>query len=206
MCRPARLRAQRRPGRVLDVIEHADHLADWLNAADVPSVAMLGNSFGYRVAIELAVRHPDRLAALVLVDSTMDPSARTRPGRSSGGCGHGQGGPLAAADLVRDVRDAGPGRVVGTWLCPATRSRTCFPRSRCGAGHPGQPRTHRAAGLGADRHLTPVSPGLRRAARVRVGAAGGAAELQQSSCQRHRRLLWTLVSARRPWATSPGWL
>jgi pimeloyl-ACP methyl ester carboxylesterase len=77
--RPARLRPSGDPGRVLDVIEHADHLADWLNAADLPSVAVLGNSFGCQVAVELAVCHPDRVAGLVLVDPTMDPSARTAP-------------------------------------------------------------------------------------------------------------------------------
>ena len=38
-------------GRVLHAIEHADHLADWLNAADLPSVAVLGNAFGCQVAV-----------------------------------------------------------------------------------------------------------------------------------------------------------
>jgi pimeloyl-ACP methyl ester carboxylesterase len=40
---------------------------------------MLGNSFGCQIAVELAVRHPDRVAGLVLVGPTMDSSARTAP-------------------------------------------------------------------------------------------------------------------------------
>ena len=67
------------PGRVLGVAEHADHLAAWLEAGGLPPVAMLGNSFGCQVAVELAVRHPDRVRGLVLVGPTMDPSARTAP-------------------------------------------------------------------------------------------------------------------------------
>jgi pimeloyl-ACP methyl ester carboxylesterase len=45
------------PGRVLNITEHADHLTDWLQAAGLPSVVVLGNSFGCQVAVELAVRH-----------------------------------------------------------------------------------------------------------------------------------------------------
>ena len=67
------------PGRVLGVAEHADHLAAWLEAGGLPPVAMLGNSFGCQIAVELAVRHPDRVAGLVLVGPTMDSSARTAP-------------------------------------------------------------------------------------------------------------------------------
>jgi pimeloyl-ACP methyl ester carboxylesterase len=50
------------PGTVLDVPEHAEHLAAWLAAAGAPSAVVVGNSFGCQVAVELAVRHPDRVA------------------------------------------------------------------------------------------------------------------------------------------------
>lgn len=102
------------PGRVLDVTEHADHLADWLEAADLSPV-VLGNSFGCQVAVELAVRHPDRVRGLVLVGPTMDPAARTasrqvlRWLRDTA-----REDPLQLPILVRDVRDAGLHRVVGT--------------------------------------------------------------------------------------------
>jgi pimeloyl-ACP methyl ester carboxylesterase len=103
------------PGRVLDVAEHADHLADWLQAADLPPVVVLGNSFGCQVAVELAVRHPDRVRGLVLVGPTMDPAARTlsrqilRWLRDTV-----REDPLQLPIMVRDVRDAGLHRVVGT--------------------------------------------------------------------------------------------
>jgi pimeloyl-ACP methyl ester carboxylesterase len=103
------------PGRVLDVTEHADHLAEWLQAADLPPVAVLGNSFGCQVAVELAVRHLDHVRGLVLVGPTMDPAARTasrqilRWLRDTA-----REDPLQLPILLRDVRDAGLHRVVGT--------------------------------------------------------------------------------------------
>jgi pimeloyl-ACP methyl ester carboxylesterase len=103
------------PGRVLGVAEHADHLASWLEAADLPPVAVLGNSFGCQVAVELAVRHPDRVRGLILVGPTMDPAARTasrqilRWLRDTA-----REDPLQLPILGRDVRDAGLHRVLGT--------------------------------------------------------------------------------------------
>jgi hypothetical protein len=115
---------------------------------------------------------------------------------------------LQPSILVRDVRDAGPRRVVGT-LAHALRDpiEDKLPLGQgAGAGHPGQPRTHRAAGLGADRHPTLVSHGLRRAARVRVGLLAALQSLSNLAANAITGFLWTLVSARRPSATSPGWL
>ena len=103
------------PGRVLDVAQHADHLAAWLEAGDLSPVAVLGNSFGCQVAVELAVRYPDRVRGLVLVGPTVDPTARTasrqilRWLRDTA-----REDPLQLPILARDVRDAGPRRVVGT--------------------------------------------------------------------------------------------
>jgi pimeloyl-ACP methyl ester carboxylesterase len=103
------------PGRVLDVAEHADHLAAWLEATGLPPVVVLGNSFGCQVAVDLAVRHPDRVGGLVLIGPTMDPSARTasrqilRWLRDTA-----REDPLQLPILLRDVRDAGPHRVAGT--------------------------------------------------------------------------------------------
>ena len=103
------------PGRVLGVAEHADHLAAWLEAADLPPVAMLGNSFGCQIAVELAVRHPDWVAGLVLVGPTMNPSARTVPWQILRWLWDTvREDPLQLPILLRDVRDAGPHRVVGT--------------------------------------------------------------------------------------------
>jgi pimeloyl-ACP methyl ester carboxylesterase len=81
----------------------------------MPLAAKLGNSFGCQVAVELAVRHPQRVGGLVLVGPTIDPAARTairqivRWLRDSA-----REDRLQLPILLRDVRDAGPQRVLGT--------------------------------------------------------------------------------------------
>jgi pimeloyl-ACP methyl ester carboxylesterase len=103
------------PGRVLDVAQHADHLAAWLEATGLPPVVALGNSFGCQVAVDLAVRHPDRVCGLVLIGPTMDPSARTASRQIMRWLRDtAREDPLQLPILLRDVRDAGPHRVAGT--------------------------------------------------------------------------------------------
>ena len=103
------------PGQVLDVAEHADHLAAWLQTAGLPPVAVLGNSFGCQVAVDLAVRYPDRVCGLVLVGPTIDPAARTAPRQMLRWLRDtAREDPLQLPILFRDVRDAGPHRVAGT--------------------------------------------------------------------------------------------
>ena len=60
------------PGWNLGVVEHADYLVGWLE-----QVMLLGNSFGCQVAVDLAVRYPERVRSLVLASPTTDPTART---------------------------------------------------------------------------------------------------------------------------------
>ena len=56
-------------GRVPGLREMADILASWLDALRIDSVDVAGHSMGGQVAIHFAVRHPDRLRRLVLVDA-----------------------------------------------------------------------------------------------------------------------------------------
>jgi pimeloyl-ACP methyl ester carboxylesterase len=103
------------PGRVLNVAEHADHLADWLEATGLPPVVVLGNSFGCQVAVDLAVRYPDLVRALVLVGPTIDPAARTAFRQILRWLGDtALEDPLQLPILARDLRDAGLHRVVET--------------------------------------------------------------------------------------------
>ncbi|HET7519181.1 MAG TPA: alpha/beta hydrolase [Actinomycetes bacterium] len=103
------------PGRVLDVAEHAAHVAAWLEASGLAPVVVLGNSFGCQVAVDLAVRHPYLIRGLILVGPTVDPAARTvsrqllRWLRDTA-----REDPMQLPILLRDVRDAGLRRVAGT--------------------------------------------------------------------------------------------
>ncbi|MGN9837039.1 alpha/beta fold hydrolase [Nonomuraea sp. H19] len=55
----------------------ADALADWLEAAGLPPVCMAGSSFGCQIAVDVAVRYPERVRSLVLIGPTVDPMARS---------------------------------------------------------------------------------------------------------------------------------
>jgi pimeloyl-ACP methyl ester carboxylesterase len=104
-----------KPSTVLDVGAHADIVAALLDTLGTPPVALLGNSFGCQVAVEMALRRPDLVAALILVGPTTDPAAATA---------RGQLGRLLrdlphedwrqAPILAADIRDAGPRRIVKT--------------------------------------------------------------------------------------------
>jgi pimeloyl-ACP methyl ester carboxylesterase len=112
-----------KPDEILDVCRHADVLAGWLESLDVAPVAVLGNSFGCQVAVELTRRRPDLVAALVLVGPTTDPAAATM-------CGQVRRFVVnllfedwrQAPILIADVRNAGLRRIVVT-LRHATRDR-----------------------------------------------------------------------------------
>lgn len=65
------------PGWTLTVPELAGFLHAWMDAAGLGRVVLLGNSMGCQIAIELAVRHPERIDRLILVGPTVDPEART---------------------------------------------------------------------------------------------------------------------------------
>lgn len=65
-----------KPRHALDVAELADMLAAWLDAAGLDRVALLANSFGCQVAVELATRNPERVSHLILTGPTIDRHAR----------------------------------------------------------------------------------------------------------------------------------
>ncbi|MGW4638916.1 alpha/beta fold hydrolase [Sphaerisporangium sp. NPDC004334] len=104
------------PGKVMELPELADSLAEWLEAAGIGPAVLLGNSFGCQVAVDLAVRYPSLLRGLVLAGPTTDAHARTalrQIGRWLRDIPHED--PWQAPIILRDVRDAGVGRVVRTF-------------------------------------------------------------------------------------------
>ncbi len=68
-----------KPDRALDVPELADCLASWMGALGLGPAALIGNSFGCQVVVELAVRHPGLVERAVLQAPVVDPRARTAP-------------------------------------------------------------------------------------------------------------------------------
>jgi pimeloyl-ACP methyl ester carboxylesterase len=74
-------RSPRPPGRRWpagpDVAQQTEHLRAWLDACRVGRAAFFGNSIGVQVAVELAVRAPERVSRLVLSGPTPDPAYRS---------------------------------------------------------------------------------------------------------------------------------
>jgi pimeloyl-ACP methyl ester carboxylesterase len=104
-----------KPAAVLDVGGHADLIAALLDTLGAAPVALLGNSFGCQVAVDVALHRPDLVAALILVGPTTDPAAATARGQLGRLLGDLPHEDLRQAPiLAADIRDAGPRRIVKT--------------------------------------------------------------------------------------------
>jgi 2-hydroxy-6-oxonona-2,4-dienedioate hydrolase len=68
-----------RPLQALDVAGLADALSAWMGEVGLERAALVGNSMGCQVIVDLAVRHPDRVERAVLQGPTMDPLGRSVP-------------------------------------------------------------------------------------------------------------------------------
>jgi len=66
-----------KPRRALTLRELADALAAWMEKMGIGQAALIGNSLGNEVIVELALRHPDRVDRLVLQGLTPDPARRS---------------------------------------------------------------------------------------------------------------------------------
>jgi pimeloyl-ACP methyl ester carboxylesterase len=103
------------PGAALDTGALAGALGGWLRATGTGPAVLLGNSYGCQVIAELARREPAAVVALVLSGPTVDPAARStvrQALRWLRDVPHED--PRQAPILLRDVRDAGPRRVLAT--------------------------------------------------------------------------------------------
>ena len=65
-----------KPKRVLSVPELADALAGWMEANALERAALVANSLGCQVIVDLSVRRPELASALVLAGPTIDPRGR----------------------------------------------------------------------------------------------------------------------------------
>ncbi|MEI3843318.1 MULTISPECIES: alpha/beta fold hydrolase [Microbacterium] len=64
------------PERPLTMAEHAELVAAFLGSESRRDTIVVGHSMGSQIAVELAARHPDLVAAVVLAAPTVDQSAR----------------------------------------------------------------------------------------------------------------------------------
>lgn len=111
------------PGEALGTAALADALGGWLRATGTGPAVLLGNSYGCQVIVELVSREPAAAEALVLTGPTVDPAARSavrQALRWLRDVPHED--PRQAGVILRDVRDAGPRRVLAT-LRHAVRDR-----------------------------------------------------------------------------------
>ncbi|MEP6696163.1 MAG: alpha/beta hydrolase [Pseudonocardiales bacterium] len=103
------------PPKAFDTSEHADALAGWLDANRLGPAVMLGNSYGCQVLVDMVSRAPERCTALILSGPTVDPQARTAARQAGRWLRDAmREDPMQVGLLLRDVRDAGPGRVWAT--------------------------------------------------------------------------------------------
>lgn len=65
-----------RPARALDVGELALALLSFLDEEGLERAPIVANSLGCQIAVELAIRAPERVDALVLIGPTVDPYSR----------------------------------------------------------------------------------------------------------------------------------
>jgi pimeloyl-ACP methyl ester carboxylesterase len=56
-------------GRALGIAQQAEYLTEWMEAIGVDRAILVGHDLGGGVVQNVAVRHPERVQALVLVNS-----------------------------------------------------------------------------------------------------------------------------------------
>lgn len=64
------------PPEPLDVPQLADSLIAWMGALGLQRACLVGHSMGCQVAVDAAVRYPERVDRLVLIGPTPDPGGR----------------------------------------------------------------------------------------------------------------------------------
>lgn len=65
------------PPTSLDMHELADVVVAWMDEIGMRTAVLVGNSMGCQVAVEAAVRHPDRVSGVVLEGPTIDAGCRS---------------------------------------------------------------------------------------------------------------------------------
>lgn len=108
--------ASRGLSRTIGLPALTDALVDWLAAARLTRACLIGGSFGCQVAVDAAVRYPDRVSHLVLVGPTVDPAGRTFSRQAVRWLRNARWeSPRMALLNIADYRDAGLRRVAAAF-------------------------------------------------------------------------------------------
>lgn len=67
------------PAAPLNIPELADALVAWMDCVGLRRASLVGNSMGCQIAVDAAMRYPDRVDGLVLIGPTVDPAGRSVP-------------------------------------------------------------------------------------------------------------------------------
>jgi len=107
-----------KPRWVLSVPELADALGAWMDVVGLRSAALVANSLGCQIVVDLAARRPELACALVLAGPTIDRYARNAATQAARWL---RDVPLERPSLMlahlRDFALAGMGRSLGTFRC-----------------------------------------------------------------------------------------
>jgi 2-hydroxy-6-oxonona-2,4-dienedioate hydrolase len=105
------------PKRGLTVVEQAEAIRDWAEAAGVEEAVYVGHSLSCQSVLELAAERPERVRGLALAAPTGEGRPRRRLIRQALGLARDvvHESPLLAALVAQAYLRAGPAKVVRTW-------------------------------------------------------------------------------------------
>jgi len=101
----------RGPGGAPTLAALADAVMACARVAGHDRVVLVGNSFGAQVVVEAALRHPERVARIILLGPTVDPKARTLLAQAIRWLRNAPDEHLSVLPIMlRDLIDIGPAR------------------------------------------------------------------------------------------------
>ncbi len=104
------------PSHIYSLQEQADVIIGWLDALALPPAIFLGNSLSCQVLVDLAVRYPARVQALILTAPTVDPYAHSFFAQFVRLLWDGpREDPRILLPMVLDFFRGGPGRAIRTF-------------------------------------------------------------------------------------------
>jgi pimeloyl-ACP methyl ester carboxylesterase len=104
------------PETILGISGLADATAAWMTANDLPPAIVLGNSVGSQIAVDLAARHPEQAAGIVLTGLALGGQRRSSLSQVVRALADAPREPVRLWPMqIQDFVRAGPRRVLQTY-------------------------------------------------------------------------------------------